>query len=366
TDGAFKLWLNGRDRLVMDSDGQLGIGIDQPERPIHLRATNAIFRIDRDRDDPGFAVVRYDQGFQNVWKSFYFYTRGFGPNNGKFIIADWQQNVAGPSTARLVIANGGNVGIGDFLFSNPSQKLTVAGNAQANAFFTPSDKRFKEAIQPISEVMANLENVNGVSYAFRKQEEALEKRNLPAGRSMGLLAQEVQQVYPELVAEDEEGYLSINYDGFIPVLIEAVKEQQGQINNQDELIKSQSDLIARQQARLKSQADRMSRLESQIQELLSSAPGNTISPNNAAQLYQNQPNPFGENTKISFFLPESTQEAVLLVYDLQGKQIKEIRIRQRGEGEVTLQSGSLEAGMYFYALVADGQEVDMKRMLIRE
>ncbi|MEO1655696.1 MAG: tail fiber domain-containing protein, partial [Bacteroidota bacterium] len=205
-DKNFRLWLNNGEKMVIDKDGQLGLGIAQPERPIHLRATNAIFRIDRDRDDPGFAVVRYDQGFQNVWKSFYFYTRGFGPNNGKFIIADWQQNVAGPSTARLVIANNGNVGIGDFLFSNPSQKLTVTGNAQANAFFTSSDKRFKRNIQGIPEALSSLEKMQGVRYEFKQEE--FEQQQFSEGPAIGLIAQEVQKVYPELVAEDEEGYLS--------------------------------------------------------------------------------------------------------------------------------------------------------------
>ena len=120
---------------VVNVNGALGVGIKNPERPIHLRASNAIFRIDRDGNDPGFAIVRYDQGFNNVWKSFYFYTRGNGVNNGKFIIADWGTQVAGPSTPRFVIANNGNIGIGNFLNTDPSQKLTVNGNVLATGSF---------------------------------------------------------------------------------------------------------------------------------------------------------------------------------------------------------------------------------------
>ena len=135
------------DRKIVNINGALGVGIQNPERPIHLRATNAIFRIDRDRNDPGFAIVRYDQGFNNVWKSFYFYTRGDGPNDGKFVIADWGQNVSGASTARMVIANNGNVGIGNFLFVDPSQKLTVNGNVLATGSYITSDKRFKRHIK---------------------------------------------------------------------------------------------------------------------------------------------------------------------------------------------------------------------------
>ncbi|MEO1653394.1 MAG: hypothetical protein AAFU64_07610, partial [Bacteroidota bacterium] len=114
-------------------NGSLGVGIQNPERPIHLRATNAIFRIDRDRDDPGFAIVRYDNGFQNVWKSFYFYTRATGVNQGKFVIADWETNVAGPSLPRFVIDNQGDIGIGprfENLGVNPSAKLHVDGTVR--------------------------------------------------------------------------------------------------------------------------------------------------------------------------------------------------------------------------------------------
>ena len=100
------------DNKIVNINGQLGIGIDKPERPIHLRAENAIFRIDRDRDDPGFAIVRYDRGFNNVLKSFYFYNHAQSTNNGKFVIADWDTRVSGLSTPRLIIDNAGNIGIG--------------------------------------------------------------------------------------------------------------------------------------------------------------------------------------------------------------------------------------------------------------
>ncbi|MEO1652196.1 MAG: tail fiber domain-containing protein, partial [Bacteroidota bacterium] len=318
--------------------GSLGIGIKNPERPIHLRDARAIFRIDRDRADPGFAVVRYDQGFQNVWKSFYFYTLGTGVDQGKFIIADWGTDVSGPDhIARLVVANNGNVGIGNFLNSNPAEKLTVSGNAQANSFLVSSDKRYKKNIRGISGALESLDQIQGVTYAFNQ--EAFEEKDLPEGRSLGLIAQEVQKVYPELVREDAEGYLSVNYDGLIPVLIEALKAQKEYFEA------------------------RISKLEARDQQ---EETADEVAPNRLAQLYQNTPNPFDQDTKISFFLPESTQKAQLFIYDLQGKQIKKVTIQDRGEASVDFQARALEAGMYFYSLMADGEEVAMKRMMITE
>ncbi len=338
----FRLWLNGTDRMVLDANGQLGIGINNPERPIHLRATNAIFRIDRDRNDPGFAIVRYDEGFSNVWKSFYFYTRGSGPNNGKFIIADWGQNVSGPSTARLVIANDGNVGIGDFLGPNPSQKLTVQGNALINGTFINSDKRFKKDIERIPNAFTRLEKLSGVQYGF--QREKFEERNLPEGQSLGLIAQEVEKVFPELVVEDSEGYKAVNYDGLIPVLIEALKEQKQTFESKIEALEAKIAQIEKQP------------LESvEGNEELLQLP----------QLHQNQPNPFDETTKIKMYLPEEVQNATLYIYNMQGQTLKQVTISERGNTEIEIAGNTLSSGVYLYALIADNQEIDMKRMILR-
>ncbi|MEO1655166.1 MAG: hypothetical protein AAFU64_16590, partial [Bacteroidota bacterium] len=115
-------------------NGSLGVGTQDPQRPIHLQDPRAILRIDRDRPDPGFAVVRFNSGFQQVWKSFYFYTFGTGVNQGKFVIADWGTDVSGPDhKARLSIDNEGDIGIGprfENLGENASAKLHVDGTVR--------------------------------------------------------------------------------------------------------------------------------------------------------------------------------------------------------------------------------------------
>ena len=315
-------------------NGSLGIGIQNPERPVHMRATNAIFRIDRDRDDPGFAIVRYDNGFNNVWKSFYFYTNADGPNDGKFVIADWGTNVSGLSTARMVIANNGNLGIGNYLFTDPSEKLTVSGNVLATGSFITSDKRFKRNIHTVIDATSRLKELRGVTYQYETQK--FSERNLPQGEKIGFIAQEVQKVFPELVTEDSEGYLAVNYDGLIPVLVEALKSQQSRIEALE------------------------NKLSNNNQENIS------FQGKQQAQLFQNHPNPFDQDTEIQFFLPENIAQATLFIYDMQGTQIKKIQIQERGKSWVNVKAGSLKAGMYFYSLLADGQEVALKRMMITD
>jgi hypothetical protein len=83
-----------------------------------------------------------------------------------------------------------------------------------------------------------------------------------------------------------------------------------------------------------------------------------------AKLYRNIPNPFTESTRIEYFLPNTTGEASLYIYDMQGSQVKNFHISAYGEGSITIQGGSLQPGMYMYTLIANGREVDTKRMIL--
>lgn len=86
----------------------------------------------------------------------------------------------------------------------------------------------------------------------------------------------------------------------------------------------------------------------------------------SAKLYQNVPNPFSQATEINFFIPSEASQATLFIYDMQGTQIKKVNLTQRGESKISLQAGTLRAGIYHYALVVDRQEVAMQRMMITD
>jgi len=88
-------------------------------------------------------------------------------------------------------------------------------------------------------------------------------------------------------------------------------------------------------------------------------------PNNRFNfLQQNTPNPFTQDTQINFYIPENVKTAQLSVYDLQGKQIKQIPITQRGEGSYRISGSELVAGTYFYMLICDDKPVDTKQMIL--
>ena len=82
------------------------------------------------------------------------------------------------------------------------------------------------------------------------------------------------------------------------------------------------------------------------------------------KLYQNVPNPFSQNTQIRASVSNDIQKAIVAIYDLQGKQLKQIPVTQRGESVIDISGSELAAGIYLYTLIADGQEVDVKRMIL--
>ena len=118
---------------------------------------------------------------------------------------------------RLSIRSDGNVGIGK---TNPSAKLDVEGAITASGDITAfSDARVKENVETIPNALEKVTALRGVNFNKIGEEK----------RSTGVIAQEVKEVLPEVIHENEDGMLSVAYGNITGVLIEAIKEQQKQI-----------------------------------------------------------------------------------------------------------------------------------------
>jgi hypothetical protein len=116
--------------------------------------------------------------------------------------------------------------------------LHVNGDITATGSITPpsSDIRMKKNIKPLSDVIRKLAMVNPVKFDWRVEE--FKDRQFPRTRQIGLIAQEVEKEFPELVRTDKEGYKSLDYDKFTAVLLGAIKEQQSQIESLKKEIES--------------------------------------------------------------------------------------------------------------------------------
>jgi hypothetical protein len=122
----------------------------------------------------------------------------FGDNTGW--VFRFMTNVSGTPTQRFAFTDGGN--------------FTATGNVTAF-----SDVRLKEGLEPIADALERLQSLTGYTYT----------RIDTGERHTGLIAQEVQKVLPEAVMDNGE-HLSLAYGNMVGLLIEAIKEQQAQID----------------------------------------------------------------------------------------------------------------------------------------
>ncbi len=251
-------------------------------------------------------------------------------------------------------------------------------NVLASNIAVASDSRFKTDITPLESSLQNITSLSPVSYKLlpRFGENAVggsgASEAIPAGAlsekelrdieyfnkfhqslendgpHFGFLAQEVKEIYPELVHTDGNGYMYIDYIGMIPLLVNAI----GELNEQIAQLKADNDEL-NQSVMMAQQQDDGSPKSSQIaDDFLRNA------------LYQNKPNPFTTSTSIAMSLRNDVEQAVVYIFDMQGSMLKTIPVTDRGNVSVTIEGGDLTPGMYIYSLIADGKEIASKRMIL--
>ena len=232
---------------------------------------------------------------------------------------------------------------------------------------TLSDGRFKRDLR---EDVSGLEFVNKlrpVSYTVDKT--ALQKfLGIPDSvinsrfaskekpmRQTGFVAQEVDALVKKSgyvfngvdAPKNEKDPYTIRYADFVVPLVKAVQE----LSDKNE---EQLKMIIDQQNQIEELLNRFGKVEN----------GNSGLKSSEISLLQNTPNPFSVNTEIKMVLPETVVSANIIVYNLEGKQLKELQVQRRGNVSATILGNELSAGMYIYALIVDGKVVDTKRMIL--
>ena len=251
-------------------------------------------------------------------------------------------------------------------FFDPSQSTAFNFNSDllSHGLLIQSDERFKEDISPLENVLQSLEDLSPVSYRLKShkyptgqnfsdnpEEAAMLERYYQelykGSERYGFLAQNVEEVFPELVHTDMNGYKSVDYIGLIPILVQSINELRAEL------------------AAVKGEEQQDDDAGSPMFQAPQHSGNNELEASlTDAKLYQNTPNPWSSETVIRYSLPQSVAKAEVYIYDLQGKQLKCIPAQGRGESQVTITARDLDAGMYVYALVADGTLVNSKKMIL--
>jgi hypothetical protein len=131
---------------------------------------------------------------------------------------------------------GNNISAGINATPSSSYVLNVGGPLRCESVLEYSDNRFKKNVLPLQQALDKIMQLNPVFYDWKNVEDF---KFTDRSRQIGFLAQELEQVIPEVVSTDSEGYKAVNYSKLTAVLTAAIKEQQLQIQQLQEKIQLQ-------------------------------------------------------------------------------------------------------------------------------
>lgn len=253
-----------------------------------------------------------------------------------------------------------------------------------------SDMRLKRDTASFKDGLDVIRKVKPVTYKYK------DMGGLPADKTyIGVIAQEIQKIAPYCVGttrlvikQSEAGefeqveqlagdtlnepqsivnVLSYNYDALIYVLINSVKQLDAAIASmKDGSVKQTAGTERSQQ--VQQQLDELKELVNACCQQKNSSLSATASISGATDgswLAQNKPNPFNKETTIDYNVVKEGK-ASILVFDMSGKLLKTIPVKIPGRGSVTISANDFQAGMYYYSLVVNDEEVDTKKMILTE
>lgn len=320
----------------------------------------------------GFQFTRFNTGLTTM--------KHRGTNDLQFTLQDggfWVMRGAGNTQIMKVDANAGanqgwvKIGAGNashFFHVNSADAAKPGGGSWVGA----SDKALKRDINKYEGGLDEILQIKPVTFKYNG------KGGIETGDKefVGVIAQDYQEIVPQQVGKftyspveeildnegnhveyknlEEETYLSVDDSSIKYMLINAVKEQQSQIEARDQ---------------------RIEKLEEQLQTVLTAIENLdltgeivnskvTLTNIDKAFLGQNVPNPFNGETTIEYSVPTNAGNAKINFYNLNGKLIKSKHLNHTGQGSINVNAIDMPSGTYTYNLVIDGNSNEAYKMVV--
>jgi hypothetical protein len=272
--GSIRMYTRSAERLTILNNGNVGIGTTSSLALLHVSgATGNIFKVD------GFGITGLNAlyvsasgdvgvGTANLRNNYklqvsssaedkHFLAIGAAPSInfmdpslstyiGTVGIATTANNFfQGNSGGELCIMSRGTTA-NSILFGTNSTTInasistagTITARADVVAYGTPSDISFKTNILPLQNSLDKIIQLEPVSFTWKEETESNKLTGIKD--DLGFIAQQVQEILPELVRENDNGTLSLRERGIIPLLVGAIKEQQKQINELKYLLQNKT------------------------------------------------------------------------------------------------------------------------------
>jgi hypothetical protein len=218
-----------------------------------------------------------------------------------------------------------------------------------------SDARDKTNIRDLNYGLKEIMKLHPIRFNWKNKTEN--------GDKLGLIAQDLQRVLPEVVKDYEykkdstgktekipAARLGVMYADIIPVLVKGMQQQQQIIEEQNKKIETLTQLV-NQLMNNNAATNNESKISTE----------EIVSP---ALLEQNAPNPFNANTIIRYSIPSTAKQSSLIITNVNGQTLKTFSLNNKGVGQITIYANQLAAGNYFYFLLIDGRKTGTRKMVL--
>lgn len=214
--------------------------------------------------------------------------------------------------------------------------VNVTKDVFASSFNVSSDKRLKKNIKNIENPLDKIMKINGVNYEYKTEE--FSKKQLRKGIQTGLIAQEVELIAPDAVADDQQGFKAVDYSRIVPILVEGMKAQQEMIELQQIDIET-----------LKKKIEALNNASNNPSD-------NTLidfqTETNPTIYLKSYPNPVDKIAKVEFSLSNATKVS-LRVIDAMGRNLIDVlegTTMEAGNYTKEINTADLSKGTYFIQL----------------